>query len=87
MKRHRINNVNSSIFSAGTLNNSQSKNKIFINHALTKYTQALFMQAKKLKFEKNYKFIWLNEDKILMRKTDGSEVLAVRCFEDLSRIK
>ncbi|KAL0861204.1 hypothetical protein ABMA27_008772 [Loxostege sticticalis] len=60
---------------------------IFINDHLTPQNKLLFRQARLLGKEKDYKFIWLSDCKILMRKSDDSKVIHISNIQDLAKIK
>lgn len=79
-KRSAVKKLNSSLFVVG------SNSSIYINECFTGYTRALYMQAKKIKTERNYKYLWFQNCQILMRKVDKGRVIAVRSFADLESL-
>lgn len=56
---------------------------IYINHDLTKQNFQLFREAKQFKKDNNFKYLWVSNGKILLRKTDVSKTILVRSSEDL----
>lgn len=56
---------------------------IYINHDLTKYNVELFKKAKQYKTENNYKYLWINNGKILLRKDDNSKVTLIETHNDI----
>lgn len=60
---------------------------IFVNDHLTPQNKLLYKQARLISKEKGYKYIWLSECKILLRKNDTSKVLLISSECDLSKIK
>ena len=56
---------------------------IYINHDLTKHNLQLFKLAKQYKKENNYKYVWISDGKILIRKTDSSRPITIKNIEDL----
>ncbi|CAK1593214.1 unnamed protein product [Parnassius mnemosyne] len=60
---------------------------IFISDHLTPDNKLLYKQARLLVKENNYKYIWLSECKIMVRKNDTSKALLVSCQADLMKIK
>lgn len=60
---------------------------IFINDHLTPQNKLLYKQARLLAKEKSYKYIWLSECKILLRKNDTAKVILVSNESDLLKIK
>lgn len=47
---------------------------VFVNEHLTPYYKTLLYEAKKLKVEKDYKYVWISNSKILVRKNDESVI-------------
>ncbi|XP_050680148.1 uncharacterized protein LOC126976048 [Leptidea sinapis] len=64
----------------------EGKEHIFINDHLTARNKQLLSQTKALAKEKNYKYIWVQHGKILVRFTDSSPPLHIRSEKDLSKI-
>lgn len=56
---------------------------VYINEALTPARRRLFAEARKMKKDKQYKFLWVRNGKILMRKEEKAEVIYVTCQADL----
>lgn len=59
---------------------------IYIKEHLTLKNKILYAEARKAKKEKNYKFVWIKNATILMRKTDDSRVVTIRNSEDLLKL-
>lgn len=57
---------------------------IYINHDMTRWNIQLFKAAKEFKNNKNYKYLWFSNGKILMRKSDTSKI---ELIEDESSLK
>lgn len=62
------------------------RSQIFINEHLTKESKELLWKAKKIKTEKNFKFLWIKNGNILLRKTENSEVIKINAEEDLEKL-
>lgn len=62
------------------------ENKIFINEHLTKEKRILFAKARTAAKEKNYKFIWITNADILMRKDESSKIFRIRTNNDLEKM-
>lgn len=60
---------------------------IFINDHLTPQNKLLYKQARLTAKEKGYKYVWLSECKILLRKSDNSKVVLISKESDLLKIK
>jgi len=69
-----------------SLVDSNSKNLIFINDRLTPYRRNLLFAAKKCKLEKSYKYLWMRNYKIMMRKTDGGVIQHINSLDDLDKL-
>lgn len=59
---------------------------IFINEHLCPANKLLLGKALAAKREKNWKYTWVSDGKILMRKAEKTKVLHVTCAEDLNRV-
>ncbi|KAJ8715224.1 hypothetical protein PYW08_005205 [Mythimna loreyi] len=60
---------------------------IFINDHLTPQNKQLYKQARLLAKESDYKYVWLSDCKILLKKNDTSKTLCVSSDTDLAKIK
>lgn len=60
---------------------------IYFDDRLTKYKSDLFYEARKLKKDEFYKFVWTKGGKVLMRKTDNSKLIVVESIEHLAKLK
>lgn len=61
-------------------------NNIFVNESLSLYKKKLFATAKKAKIDKGYKYLWIRNSKILMKKIDGDKTVVINNFNDLDNI-
>uniref|UniRef100_A0A8D9DTN4 PHD-type domain-containing protein n=1 Tax=Cacopsylla melanoneura TaxID=428564 RepID=A0A8D9DTN4_9HEMI len=73
-------------FKLGEIMNSSDDSLVYMNECLTPYYTKLFMEAKKIKRDKNYAFIWVRDGKILLKKTEQSKPMRLVCMEDLGKI-
>lgn len=60
---------------------------VYINEHLTQKRKEILFEARKLKFQKEYKFLWTKGCKIFIRKTENSTAIQLQCLEDLSKIQ
>ncbi|KAI5714976.1 hypothetical protein M8J77_008488 [Diaphorina citri] len=60
--------------------------KIFFNEYLTSYYKKLMYEAKRVKEEKKYAFLWVKSGKILLKKTKDSKIEALLCNDDLRKM-
>ncbi|XP_047995119.1 uncharacterized protein LOC125233238 [Leguminivora glycinivorella] len=60
---------------------------VFVNDHLAPQNKILYSQARKMGREMGYKYIWLNDCKIFLRKNDNSKVLHISRVDDISKIK
>lgn len=68
------------------LSNNNNKNVNFF-HFLEKEYVHLLGKAKEIAKEKQYKYVWYTNATVLMRKEEDSNIIKIRCEEDLQRIK
>lgn len=61
--------------------------KIYINDHLTRENKQLLTSTKKAALEKNYRYVWVQNCRILIRKNDTSPIVAIYSDTDLSKIK
>lgn len=59
---------------------------VFVNEHLCPDNKVLLGKAIRTKREKNWKFAWVADGKILMRKTEQSRAVHVTCEDDLAMI-
>ncbi|KAI5721055.1 hypothetical protein M8J77_015336 [Diaphorina citri] len=59
---------------------------IFINEYLTPYLKKVFYEAKKIKNDKKYEYLWVKNGQILLKKQKDSKVTRLTCLEDLAKI-
>ncbi|KAH6945216.1 hypothetical protein HPB50_007566 [Hyalomma asiaticum] len=59
---------------------------VFINEHLCRENKILLGKAIQAKRENNWKFAWVSDGKILMRKAENTRVVQVTCEEDLAKI-
>ncbi|XP_046666370.1 uncharacterized protein LOC124358119 [Homalodisca vitripennis] len=58
---------------------------IYVNESLSPARRRLHALARKFQREKNYKFLWVRNGKIFMRKEDKAPVKVISSEEDLQR--
>jgi hypothetical protein len=61
-------------------------NNIYLAERLTERNKALFRSCLDVKRNKNYKFIWTSNGIIYLRKDVNSDVIKIKCKEDLPKI-
>lgn len=59
---------------------------VFINEHLYRENKILLGKATQVKREHNWKFAWVSDGKILMRKAENTRALQVTCEENLVKI-
>lgn len=60
---------------------------IRIHEHLTLKTKQLFRECKSEAVKYNYKFVWVRHGTILVRKKEGARAIAVKCHEELGKLK
>lgn len=61
--------------------------RIFILHHFTKFQSRLYNEAKKIKSEGNFQFLWSKDNNIYLRKTTDSKIYHIFSFNDTNRIR
>lgn len=64
-----------------------SDTPVYINDSLSPARRKLFFEVRQLKRDKGYKYIWMRNGNILLRKEEGSPVITIKCQADLSKLK
>lgn len=64
----------------------QSEDKIYCNEYLTAYYKRLMFEARRIKKDKKYEFLWVKNGKILLRKEKDSNIETLTCLSDLSKM-
>lgn len=60
-----------------------TSNKVYLNHDLTKANLELYKAARNFKNENAYKFLWIANGNILLRKDESSKVVLLETTEQL----
>lgn len=64
-------------------NNWSTESKIFVNERLTKNKRTLFSKARSVCKEKGYKYVWVNNAEILIKKDDGGKTHRIKSEKDI----
>lgn len=59
---------------------------VYINESLTPERRRLYALARKVRSDKNYKWLWVKGGKIFLRKSDGEPVILIKCQADLDKL-
>lgn len=59
---------------------------VSINESLCPYYKRLFFEAKRVKREKNYAFLWTKDGRILIKKSHESTTMRLSCMDDLGKL-
>ena len=62
------------------------KEPLYLNENLPRHLSILRGKANKLRNELDYKYLWMKNGVILLRKADHSEVISIRLPSDLNKI-
>jgi hypothetical protein len=60
---------------------------VYVNHHLAPHNKQLYGRVRKIGKELNYKFIWVTDCKIFVRKSETSKVILISTEKDLEKIK
>lgn len=80
VKSARKNRLNTSTLGFST------NQPVFVNEHLCLENKALLGKAVQRKKDKNWRFVWVSEGKILARKFENSKVVHVTCEDDLAKL-
>lgn len=70
----------------GKLGSGPQSGPVFINESLSPYYKKLLFEVGRLKRDKNFAFVWVKDGKILLKKTQQSNVQRISCMEDLAKL-
>lgn len=63
-----------------------SRNQIYINEDLTKQKKELLWKTRKIKKERNFKYVWCKQGNIFLRRDDNTEIIKISDEFDLAKI-
>lgn len=87
MRINLIRNSKMSKLSANSIHSTWSnENKVYVNERLTKDQRMLFGLARTTGKCKKFKFVWVNNGDILMRKDESSKTICIRSQQDLDKV-
>ncbi|XP_013181496.1 PREDICTED: uncharacterized protein LOC106127791 [Papilio xuthus] len=81
-RRDRENKLNTSHLGYGC-----SKQPIYVSEHLTPYLKSLHAQTRLLAREKKYKYVWIRNGRILVRKDDNSPAIPIKNLDSLKLIE
>lgn len=70
----------------GSVLGFEANEPIYINEHLCPEYKVLLAKAIQMKRDKNWKFAWVSQGKILMRKAENTRVVHITCEADLGKI-
>jgi len=82
IKINKLQKLNANMLSK----NWNKENKIYINERLTKEKRILYSKTRAAGKERNYKFIWISNADILIRKDENSKITRIRSINDIERM-
>lgn len=81
-----INKDNTTDTNSQSSNNNNNKNYIYVNEQLTPYNRRLLWQTKTRAKECNWKFVWVKNGSIFVRKIENSPAIIINNFADIEVI-
>uniref|UniRef100_A0A8D8ZBT7 Zinc finger PHD-type domain-containing protein n=1 Tax=Cacopsylla melanoneura TaxID=428564 RepID=A0A8D8ZBT7_9HEMI len=57
---------------------------VYVNEELTPHNRELFFNANKIKKEKQFRYLWVAEGKILLKKSDQARTIRIRDVDDMN---
>jgi hypothetical protein len=87
-KRDEIisNRRNTVLTNSELLNDNRLSGRVFVNESLSPFFKELLWKTKMIGRERDYKRIWYKNARVLVRKTDGSQVIVINDFADLDKM-
>lgn len=82
----RIKFANKSRLSAKIFGNPHDNTNIYLNESLTSRSRLLLKAARDIKQKKQFKYLWVRNATILLRKKEGDPVIMIKSFEDLEKL-
>lgn len=82
-----LTNAKKTTITTKDLQKSGDEKTVYINEHLTKAKKEIMYEARKLKFQQNYKFLWSRNGKIFIRKGEKTKVIELQSLDDLAKIK
>jgi len=86
MRKNLIRNVKSMKLTTDKIYNKWPVEKVFVNERLTKSKRALFAQTRSAAKDKQYKFVWLSNADILVRKDEKSKITKIKSSQDIQNL-
>lgn len=68
------------------ISNTLPKRSIYFNDHMTPYFSELMKRAKEVKDKAGFKYIWLNGNKIMMKKDNDSKAIKIVRMQDIDKI-
>ncbi|KAF6208241.1 hypothetical protein GE061_016693 [Apolygus lucorum] len=68
------------------INNQDASNRIYVNQSLTFNKRQLLNRAKAFKRDNHYKFVWIRNGRVMIRKDENSTIHEVKKQEELADI-
>jgi hypothetical protein len=81
-----LKNGKQSKLSTKDINMQFMDNPLYVNENLSPYFKKLFHQAKQLKTSHGFRYIWIANSKILVKKQEGSKPVCIGSEKDLKKI-
>lgn len=87
MRKDFLSKVKSMRLNANMIHNNWSMDsKIYVNERLTKNRKTLFSKTRLACKEKRYKYVWVNNSEILVKKDDGEKTLRIKSDRDINKL-
>lgn len=64
-----------------------SNNNIYINECLTLNNKKIYYEAKLLKKEKKYKYLWIRNNSVMLRYSDGDNIIYLNSLSDIDNLR
>lgn len=84
-QRQSVNDVD--LAKLGLTQSNDQGHRIIICEHLTPYQQELFTNAKSFKQMNGFKYCWVKNQSILLRESENSHVIRIKCLQDLQNLR
>lgn len=63
-----------------------TEQKMYVNERLTKARRLLFYKTRNISKEKQYKYVWITNADILVKKNDASTTIRIKSEADINKL-
>jgi FtsZ-binding cell division protein ZapB len=68
------------------INDRMPDRAIYLNHCMTPYFKKIYYEAKQKKLLKGYKFLWITNSGIFIKKSENTKAIKINCLTKLDEL-